>query len=75
MGKFVPLRQGLTSQNGMSTEIEVVNNPVSTIRPGMFGTGTFTLESDKKQLVIPRRAIAGSILDPEVFVVKLILLF
>jgi RND family efflux transporter MFP subunit len=52
------------------TEIEVVNNPVSTIRPGMFGTGTFTLKSDKKQLVIPRRAIAGSILDPEVFVVN-----
>jgi len=52
------------------TEIEVVNNTVSTIRPGMFGTGTFTLESDKKQLVIPRRAIAGSILDPEVFVVN-----
>jgi RND family efflux transporter MFP subunit len=53
-----------------ATEIEVVNNPVSTIRPGMFGTGTFCLESDKKQLVIPRRAIAGSILDPEVFVVN-----
>ncbi len=52
-----------------ATEIEVVNNPVSTIRPGMFGTGTFTMESDKKQLVIPRRGIAGSILDPEVFVV------
>jgi multidrug efflux pump subunit AcrA (membrane-fusion protein) len=42
----------------------------STIRPGMFGTGTFTLESDQKQLVIPRRAITGSILDPEVFVVN-----
>lgn len=53
-----------------ATEIEVVNNPVSTIRPGMFGTGTFTLESDKKELVIPRRAIAGSILDPQVFVVN-----
>jgi membrane fusion protein (multidrug efflux system) len=53
-----------------ATEIEVVNNPASTIRPGMFGTGTFTLESDKKQLVIPRRAITGSIQDPEVFVVN-----
>jgi RND family efflux transporter MFP subunit len=53
-----------------STEIEVANNPASTIRPGMFGTGTFTLESDEKQLVIPRRAIAGSILYPEVFVVN-----
>jgi len=53
-----------------ATEIEVVNNQLSTIRPGMFGTGTFCLESDKKQLVIPRKAIAGSILDPQVFVVN-----
>jgi hypothetical protein len=36
----------------------------------MFGTGTFTLESDRKQLVIPRRAITGSIQAPEVFVVS-----
>jgi RND family efflux transporter MFP subunit len=53
-----------------ATEIEVLNNPASTIRPGMFGTGTFTLESDRKQLVIPRRAITGSIQAPEVFVVS-----
>jgi len=53
-----------------TTEIEVKNNPISTIRPGMFGTGTITLESDEKQLVISRRAIAGSILNPQVFVVK-----
>jgi len=36
----------------------------------MFGTGIFRLESEKKQLVIPRRAITGSIQDPEVFVVS-----
>jgi len=69
-GKVCAIETRADLSKRYSTEIEVANNPISTIRPGMFGTGTFSFESDKKQLVIPRRAIAGSILDPEVFVVN-----
>ena len=51
-------------------EIEVTNGPDNRIKPGMFGTATFTNETDAKTLVIPRKALAGSIKNPEVFVVQ-----
>jgi RND family efflux transporter MFP subunit len=69
-GKVSALETRADISKRYTTEIEVFNNPASPIRPGMFGTGTFKFESDKKQLVIPRRAITGSIQDPEVFVVN-----
>jgi len=69
-GKVSVIETSADLSKRYSTEIEVLNNSISTIRPGMFGTCTFRLESEKKQLVIPRRAITGSIQDPEVFVVS-----
>lgn len=50
-------------------EIEVTNGQDNSIKPGMFGTAAFSNESDTKTLVIPRKALAGSIKNPEVFVV------
>ena len=51
-------------------EVEVINDPNNIINPGMFGTAIFTNQSDSKTLVIPRKALAGSIKKPEVFIAK-----
>lgn len=51
-------------------EIDVVNRKDKLIKPGMFGTAIFEGHSGEQQLTIPRKAITGSIKNPEVFVVK-----
>jgi len=51
-------------------EVVVVNQPANLIKPGMYGTVLFEYESDKPLLVIPRKAIANSIVNPEVFLVN-----
>lgn len=51
-------------------EIEVTNSADNIIKPGMFGTATFTNKSDAKILVIPRKALIGSIKNPQVFIAK-----
>ena len=51
-------------------EIDVINHQDNVIKPGMFGTAVFTGRSGNRFLVIPRKAIAGSIKSPEVFIVK-----
>jgi membrane fusion protein, multidrug efflux system len=51
-------------------EVEVTNSPDYAIKPGMFGTVRFTNDSNDKTLVIPRKALTGSIKDPQVFIVK-----
>jgi membrane fusion protein, multidrug efflux system len=50
-------------------EIEVINKPDKILKPGMFGYAVFGGESGEL-LVIPRKALAGSIKNPEVFLVK-----
>ena len=52
------------------TEIELNNSTDTRIKPGMSGTVRFTETANNKALIIPRKAIAGSIKDAEVFVVK-----
>jgi membrane fusion protein, multidrug efflux system len=51
-------------------EVVVINPIDNSIKPGMFGTVLFAHDSNVHELVIPRRAIANSILNPEVFLVK-----
>lgn len=51
-------------------EIIVGNQRDSEIKPGMTGVAMFTGPVDSQALVIPRKAISGSIKNPEVFVVK-----
>ena len=53
-----------------NVEILVENSSENTITPGMFGTAVFQGISQSDVLVISRRAIAGSIKDAEVFIVK-----
>jgi membrane fusion protein, multidrug efflux system len=51
-------------------EIDVNNNTGKPIKPGMFGTAVFLANSVGQPLVIPRKAIAGSIKNSEIFLVK-----
>jgi len=51
-------------------EIEVNNRTDKLIKPGMYGTIVFASKSDKQTLIIPRKAIVGSIKNPEIFQVK-----
>ena len=53
-----------------TADIEVENRTDKYIKPGMYGTAIFTNHSGNQILTIPRKAIAGSIKNPEVFVVK-----
>jgi membrane fusion protein, multidrug efflux system len=51
-------------------EIEVDNRTNKLLKPGMYGTVLFTNKSNGQSLVIPRDAIAGSIRNPEIFLVE-----
>jgi membrane fusion protein, multidrug efflux system len=52
-----------------AVDIEVDNHTDKVIKPGMYGKVLF--EGEKvSSLVIPRESIAGSIITPEVFIVK-----
>lgn len=53
-----------------NVEIEVTNSPDYNIKPGMSGTAVFTYNTGIKTLVIPRKALIGSVKNPEVFIVK-----
>lgn len=51
-------------------EVEMDNKINQPIKPGMYGTAIFSDLTKKSTLTIPRKAIAGSIKDPEVYIVK-----
>lgn len=51
-------------------EIEIVNNPKSSLRAGMFGVALFTSDDTHEALVVPRHSLVGSIREPRVFIVK-----
>lgn len=51
-------------------EIDVLNRSGNLIKPGMYGSVIFGQDLKEPALVIPRRAIAASILNPEIFLVK-----
>ena len=51
-------------------EVDVINHSDNLIKPGMYGTVLFESDSNEPVLVIPRKAIANSIMNPEVFLVK-----
>jgi len=50
-------------------EVDVINRADNLIKPGMYGTVLFESDSSVPVLVIPRKAIANSIMNPEVFLV------
>ena len=51
-------------------EVAVSNQAADLIKPGMFGTALFLRHSGEQILTIPRKALTGSIKNPEVFIVK-----
>lgn len=51
-------------------EVDVINHSDNLLKPGMYGTVLFESDSNDPVLVIPRKAIANSIMNPEVFLVK-----
>lgn len=50
-------------------EIQIKNN-TKTLKAGMYGSATFTSTEMKEVLVIPREAIAGSLKQPNVYVIE-----
>jgi RND family efflux transporter MFP subunit len=50
-------------------EAEINNDKEQSIKPGIFGKALFKGNNNSNLLVIPRKALSGSIKDPEVFVV------
>jgi membrane fusion protein, multidrug efflux system len=51
-------------------EIEINNRIDKPIKPGMFGTALISPKQGEETVIIPRKAIAGSIKNPQVFIVK-----
>lgn len=63
---------GLRADNAFTydVEIEVVNPKDKPLRGGMHAKAIFSFNTERKGLVLPRRAIAGSLQDAKVYVVK-----
>ena len=63
---------GLRADNAYNydVEIEVTNPENSPLRGGMHARAAFAAETTRQGLTIPRKAIAGSLQDAKVFVVK-----
>lgn len=62
---------GLRADNTFNydVEIETPNPPSAPLRAGMHAKASFTFDTAREGLTLPRRAIAGSLQDAKVFVV------
>jgi len=62
---------GLRADNAFNYDVEIeVPNPKSApLRAGMHAKASFTFNTDRQGLTLPRRAIAGSLQDAKVYVV------
>jgi membrane fusion protein, multidrug efflux system len=62
---------GLRADNAFTydVEIEVVNPAKTPLRGGMHAKAAFTFDQKRNSLVIPRRAVTGSLQDAKVYVV------
>jgi membrane fusion protein, multidrug efflux system len=67
-GKIISINPKGDQSKRFEVEIEVKNDGTSVIKPGMTGTANFSGISGAEGLIIPRKALTGSIIDPEVFV-------
>jgi membrane fusion protein, multidrug efflux system len=63
---------GLRSDNSFTydVEIEVMNPANNPLRGGMHAKAAFTFDNNRRGLVLPRKAINGSIQDAKVYVVE-----
>lgn len=69
-GKVTTVTIDADSSKRYRVEIEVSNRGKKLIRPGMFGVASFGNQSSRDMLVIPSKALTGSIKTPEVFIVR-----
>lgn len=59
--------------NSLSGRYDIMialENPSSAIKPGMSGVATFSIQTQENQIIIPRKCIVGSVLNPKVFVLS-----
>lgn len=70
MGKVTNI--GLRSDNTFTYDVEIeVNNPSGNpLRGGMHGKAIFQFDNQRQGLIIPRKAIVGSVQDAKVYVVS-----
>ncbi|MBK8554533.1 MAG: efflux RND transporter periplasmic adaptor subunit [Lewinellaceae bacterium] len=63
---------GLRADNSFNydVEIEVTNLPGMPLRAGMHAKAVFSFDTNRKGLVLPRKAIVGSIQDAKIYVVQ-----
>jgi RND family efflux transporter MFP subunit len=63
---------GLRADNAFNydVEIEVPNLPGQPLRAGMHAKAIFEFSNNRKGLVLPRKAITGSLQDPKVYIVE-----
>lgn len=63
---------GLRADNAFNydVEIEVPNPKNAPLRAGMHAKATFAFGAQRKGLVLPRKAVTGSLLDAKVYVVQ-----
>lgn len=63
---------GLRADNAFNydVEIEVPNPKNAPLRAGMHAQARFTFDANRQGLTVPRKAIAGSLQDAKVYVVK-----
>jgi RND family efflux transporter MFP subunit len=63
---------GLRADNAFTydVEIEVTNPPNNPLRGGMHAKAGFTFEHNRRGLVLPRKAITGSVQDAKVYIVE-----
>jgi membrane fusion protein (multidrug efflux system) len=63
---------GLRADNAFNydVEIEAPNLPGQPLRSGMHAKAIFEFSNNRKGLVLPRKAITGSLQDPKVYVVE-----
>jgi RND family efflux transporter MFP subunit len=63
---------GLRADNAFNydVEIEVPNSKDAPMRAGMHAQALFTINANRQGLTVPRKAIAGSLQDAKVYVVK-----
>jgi membrane fusion protein, multidrug efflux system len=69
-GRIISINPRGDLSKRFEAEIEVRNKPAEVIKPGMTGSSEFIKSRSDDVLTIPRKALAGSIIDPEVFTVE-----
>lgn len=63
---------GLRADNAFNydVEIEVINPKNTPLRGGMHAKASFAFEALRESLTLPRRAVAGSLQDAQIFIVR-----